>query len=368
MRTLGSIFSETCASWLDSISHCCSPLASRRRTSFSECEAQADVVRVGGRLRTRILSRATDAEKLEGVFHHQPAREPAPSADPFFEAPWPSGRGHTTDEQATRNKRSMSGSSRFSMRRRLLSSSSSWRRPSISAPSNFRHIHSESFHFPSPQPRHGTRPVSFRPLELSIYDPSNRLSPLIPNLDIDEHVPPPPAAHTRRENSWDDNSITLTHERSNSSMSFHIPRRPIQGQDEFSFMNSPDSSPPRVPPRSRARAYTAPNVDRMVERIASAMLEKERLQAEIDSIVERQSIYTNSRPTTAYGMQGMSVLLGSWGGTKADIDRSRTHAVDSGVASCCTLFRRATQRGWCSSSDSATDSANSHTAAAKVIC
>lgn len=73
-------------------------------------------------------------------------------------------------------------------------------------------------------------------------------------------------------------------------------------------MNSPDSSPPRVPPRSRARAYTAPNVDRMVERIASAMLEKERLQAEIDSIVERQSIYTNSRPTTAYGMQDLEPM------------------------------------------------------------
>jgi hypothetical protein len=46
----------------------------------------------------------------------------------------------------------------------------------------------------------------------------------------------------------------------------------------------------------------------MVERIASAMLEKERLQAEIDSIVERQSIYTNSRPTTAYGMQDLGPM------------------------------------------------------------
>lgn len=307
MRTLGSMFTETYAAWLDSISHCCSPLVSRRNTTSSECEAQADVVRVGGRLRTRILSRAADDEKFEGVFHHQPAREPVPSAELLSEAPWPSDRGQMTHEQATHNKRSMSGSSRFSMRRRLLSSSSSWRRPSISAPSNFRHLYSESFQFPSPQPRHGAGLVSFRPLELSIYESNNRLSPLIPNFDIDEHVPPPPAAHTRRENSWDDNSITLTHERSTSSMSFHIPRRPIPGHDDPSFMTSPDSSPPRVPPRSRARAYTAPHVDRMVERIASAMLEKERLQAEIDSIVERQSIYTNSRPTTAYGMQGMSV-------------------------------------------------------------
>lgn len=303
------MIAETYAAWLDSISHCCPPLASDRHTSTPECEAQADVVRVGGRLRTRILSRAGDDEKDGGIFRRQPAREPAPSAEPFFEPAWPSGGREYAYEQATRNKRSMSGSSRFSMRRRLLSSSSSSRRPHISGPSNFRHLYSESFQFPSPQPRHGQRPVSFRPLELSIYDPNNRLSPLIPDFDINQHVPPPPAAHTRGDNSWDDSSVTLTHERSYSSMSFHLPRRQGQGHEESSFTNSPDSSPPRVPPRSRARAYTAPNVDRILERIASAMLEKEKLQAEIDSIVERQSIYTNSRPTTAYGMQGMPL---SW--------------------------------------------------------
>lgn len=178
------------------------------------------------------------------------------------------------------------------------------RRPQISAPTDFRHLYSETFQFPPSQPRQ--RPASFRPLELSIYVPNNQLSPLLPDFNIDEHIPPPPAAYTRRDTSWDDNSVTLTHERSASSMSFHLPRR--QTREDSSFSESVDSTPPRIPPRSRARAYTAPNVERLVERIASAMIEKERLQWEIDSIMERQSIYTNSRPTTAYGMQDLEPM------------------------------------------------------------
>lgn len=178
------------------------------------------------------------------------------------------------------------------------------RRPQISAPTDFRHLYSETFQFPSSQPRH--RPVSFRPLELSIYVPNNQLSPLLPEFNIDEHIPPPPAAYTRRDTSWDDSSVTLTHERSTSSVSFHLPRRQVH--EGSSFTESLESTPPRVPPRSRARAYTAPNVERIVERIASAMIEKERLQWEIDSIIERQSIYTNSRPTTAYGMQDLEPM------------------------------------------------------------
>ncbi|KAJ4400896.1 hypothetical protein N0V85_005644 [Neurospora sp. IMI 360204] len=39
----------------------------------------------------------------------------------------------------------------------------------------------------------------------------------------------------------------------------------------------------------------------MLERIASAMLEKEKLQAEIDELVERQSVYKGSRPGTPVG-------------------------------------------------------------------
>ncbi|KAF2401931.1 hypothetical protein EJ06DRAFT_520846 [Trichodelitschia bisporula] len=65
-------------------------------------------------------------------------------------------------------------------------------RPSISAPTNFRRV-------TEPLP---ARRASFRPLELSIYLPSGRLSPL-PDfdsfaIDNDSRVRPPPAALLRR--------------------------------------------------------------------------------------------------------------------------------------------------------------------------
>ncbi|OIW31694.1 hypothetical protein CONLIGDRAFT_235910 [Coniochaeta ligniaria NRRL 30616] len=301
MRTLGSMFAETYTSWLHSISQCCAPLSprhdeKRRLSDAGSWDYGRDTVllRLSGGTWRRTLTGA-DADPPDEIHHDQPPREPPPSAD----HPWPTEREH---ENTRARKRTMSGGSRFSVRRRFMSNAS--RRPQISAPTDFRHLYSETFQFPSSQPRQ--RPVSFRPLELSIYVPNNQLSPLLPDFDIDEHIPPPPAAYTRRDTSWDDSSVTLTHERSTSSMSFHLPRRQVP--EGSSFCESLESTPPRVPPRSRARAYTAPNVERIVERIASAMIEKERLQWEIDSIIERQSIYTSSRPTTAYGMQDLEPM------------------------------------------------------------
>ncbi|KAB5572746.1 hypothetical protein GE09DRAFT_1217292 [Coniochaeta sp. 2T2.1] len=304
MRNMGSMFAETYTSWLHSISQCCSGLSSRhdekrRLSDAGSWNYSRDTVRLrlsGGTWR-RTLNGA-DVEGEDGVHREQPAREPPPS----FDQPWPPSETQSGSSRA--RKRTMSGGSRFSVRRRLMSNASS-RRPQISAPTNFRHIYSESFQFPSPQPRE--RPVSFRPLELSIYSPTNQqLSPLLPDFDIDRHIPPPPGAYTRRDISWDNSSATLTHERSGSSMSFHLPRRQVY--EASSFTESQESTPPRIPPRSRARAYTAPNVEVIVERIASAMIQKERLQWEIDSIIERQSIYTNSRPTTAYGMADLEPM------------------------------------------------------------
>ncbi len=85
-------------------------------------------------------------------------------------------------------------------------------------------------------------------------------------------------------------------------MSFHLPRRPTAGSSPST--STGHGSPPRIPPRSRLRANTGRSVDHLVERIASAIIERDRLQAEIDSVVERQSIYISSRPSTAYGLEG----------------------------------------------------------------
>lgn len=106
-------------------------------------------------------------------------------------------------------------------------------------------------------------------------------------------------------------------------MLFHVPRRPLpadyaatsgtmsirSGKSAGKTVTPP---PPTVPPRSRLRSYSSPAAESMVERIAEAMIEMEKLQADIDSVIERQSLFGNSRPSTACG-QGENIFLSASG-------------------------------------------------------
>ncbi|KAK1778554.1 hypothetical protein QBC45DRAFT_159522 [Copromyces sp. CBS 386.78] len=235
--------------------------------------------------------------------------------------------------RSVKGARSSHGGSVSRSRPRWLSRSSSRprQRPQISAPTNFRHVHSESFQYPSPsdhpsqqcllpqpqpqpqeqqqqhiyeqqqqQPKR-SRPPSFHPIELSI-----RASPLLPHFVADENettsrITPPPPAHIAENSNitrWDISSATMGPNDVDYPTSFLLPRHAV-GQVQQSSTNS--QFPPRIPPKSRARAHTAPSTDIMLERIASAMLEKEKLQAEIDELVERQSVYKGSRPGSPVG-------------------------------------------------------------------
>ncbi len=243
-----------------------------------------------------VLSRAGFEKEIE-VLRDQPGFTPPPSLEP------------SSLERGWTPRKSLGSLSRrgFSVRKRHPST----RRPQISAPSDFRHVYSESFQFPSQAPPFAQVqqwPPSFQPLELNIYMTDRPLSPILPAFEYAHpDVTPPPHALTHGS-SFDSDGITLAHQRSYSSMSFHLPRRLAA---ESSPLTSFDGSPPRIPSRSRLRANTAQSsattmqsVDHIVERIASAMLERDRLQAEIDSVLERQSIYISSRPSTAYGLEG----------------------------------------------------------------
>ncbi|KAK0701828.1 histidine phosphatase superfamily, partial [Lasiosphaeria miniovina] len=271
------------------------------------------------------------SEKSITVLRDQPAFIPQPSAVPA----WSNERTYEKTLQRERERlgtwrsssRGSASSSSFMAHwhQRASSSRPSSRRPQISGPTNFRHLQSESFQFAGTQGSPGTymspyiqeRPMSFRPLELSIYAPENQLSPILPHLaGVNDLVSPPPPAHTSLGSKWDSSTATLTHERSYSSMSFHLPRKHLRqgsnmsqaSQNSLTPPRQSSLNPPKIPPKSKARAYTAPSVDRIVERIASAILEKERLEAEIESVIERQSIYISSRPSTAYSVRNFEPM------------------------------------------------------------
>lgn len=282
MSALGLVLFEAYSLWQKSISSCAScapamfPCVDRRKAARHE------------------------VEKPDFVIHSdQPGFVPPPSLDPL------AGRAQApsvVERPASAWRRG--GRRNFSVQKRMWSRvPSSTRRTRISAPTNFQHISTGSLQFP-PASRARQRPRSFRPLELSIHAVNNYLSPMIPDIDQERQrcISPPRPAHTRA-GSFDSDASTLGDQESSSSSSFHIPRRPVPRRSTTSSDGN-GNSPPRIPSRSRLRAVlTSPErVDMMVERIASAMLEREILQSEIDSIVERQSVYTDSRPSTAHGV------------------------------------------------------------------
>ena len=319
---LTNTLAEAYASWLASVSRCCAPLGNCLKQEGTQ-QSSASKLPPGDSLR-KPLTRAALAgsEKPQiSIVRDQPALVQAPFLAYEYENDLfrPSTRASTKD----RVRKSFSSTrTSFSVRRRLRSSSSL--RPQISAPTNFRHVTGESFQFPNfetqiAQPRR----ASFRPLQLSIYQPENAVSPILP-LFADLHsgpeaelsafgrviTPPPPARVRGGSDAGSHHSgRAIMHERSYSSMSFHVPRR-SQPEDSPKFstpqhqQNADSPSPPQIPLKSRARAYTSPETERLAERIASAMLEKEKLQELIDEVVERQSIYFggSSRPSTAHSM------------------------------------------------------------------
>ncbi|KAK4130171.1 hypothetical protein BT67DRAFT_238724 [Trichocladium antarcticum] len=279
-----------------------------------------------GLVPSRVLNSA-GTERNIVVLRDQPAVIPRPSA----EALWSSEKTYEKtleqegkrDRERARLRKLVSRDSTAVRESREPGPSSSARRLHISGPTDFRHLQSESFQFPPPVPAPRPRPRSFRPIELSIYQPHNRLSAILPHLDNgDDIITHPPRAYTGHSSRWDASSPTATNDRScYSTLSFHIPRKHVRQGSGMSDAGmspprtTPSTSPPRVPggmsppaipPKSRARAYTAPATKRIVERIASALIEKERLQTEINTVVARQSIYFGSRPSSGCGLRGTS--------------------------------------------------------------
>ncbi|KAG8419167.1 hypothetical protein J3458_004071 [Metarhizium acridum] len=242
------------------------------------------------------------------IVHNQPSFQPRPVA--VTEAGYPGA------EWKQRPPRKSFGSSRtgFNGRNRFWSDGSP-RRPLISAPSDFRHLQSGSLQFPPDVPPSNCQPSPrqdqchedefaghescFRPLELNIYTMDRHISPLLPHFEFPRITTPPPPPAYCAERSED--RLQLSLQRSYSSISFHVPRRhPV----DSSLSVTPEELPPQIPAKSRyrVRAYTAPEVEAIKERVASALIEVDILQKQIDDVIERQSICVNSRPSTAHSI------------------------------------------------------------------
>ncbi|KAL2754413.1 hypothetical protein ACRALDRAFT_1076138 [Sodiomyces alcalophilus JCM 7366] len=281
---LRGTFSQAYTRWLSLISQCCAPL--------SAClDDKADG------------SPATTEEKRSvAVLRDQPAPVSMPMSMPFA-GPRQDSCQRETRRLAAENESPAGFGSPVTERCRsspAAAMATTLRRPQISGPSDFRRLDSESFHFP--QYTHLQRvsrrpplPPDFRPIELSIRTPGKQLSPILPLFEFPSTMSLPPSAHVPGKR---DDDCNLGPDRSYSPMSFHVPRKPTASPPTLQ-----DELPPKIPPKSRARAYTSPNIERMKERIAYAMIEVEKLQREIDSVMERQSVgAANSRPSTAYSM------------------------------------------------------------------
>lgn len=277
-----------------------------------------------GLSKEEVLNRAGPEKKYYQVYYDQPRPTQPIRATP--QRSLSKGRLHKEKRRVARRQQgdaSWMDKNFFSGKRKTVP-----RRPQISTPFNFQHTGSGAVDF-----GHSTLDLPrsappFRRLELSIYEPENQVSPLLPYFAGDRAsraVSPPEPALLTRDVFDDDDDTTLAHSRSHSSLSFHIPRRPVGG-DGVSLMTLSNfgDSPPRIPPRARTRprAYTSPSVEAIVERIASAIIERDLLQDEIESVKERQS-FCMSRPSTSCEPSGECsrraslVLSSGW----ADTDR-----------------------------------------------
>lgn len=324
------------SSWLSSLPLCCAPLAAcndkrPRRSKFpSTCTSTTAVAWASDSSSTlmnmpgvtlsdqQLLMGQVDEKHSQPVIYDQPLYHPRPVAVPMGSPHRNVLEKYPRETVAPKRKRFWSLSSGTS------ATSTTSRRPPISAPHDFRHIYSASPKIPdvpepTPSRASNLRPAKqlphrpYRPLELSIYGPENRVSPILPHFDAPPFVPAFSSGVSsgcmsdRSEWQSDEGDRPVEHQKSfsDSPMSFHFPRR--QALESSPSTSQDDEIPPLIPPkaRSRPRAYTSSDVENIKERVASAMLEVEKLQKQIDEVIERQSLYTPSRPSTPHSTARM---------------------------------------------------------------
>lgn len=254
------------------------------------------------------------------IEHYQPRLIPPPLFQPQLQ-----------EEHSIRGREWVAGSKSFASRassrgsfsvRRKLNAYNGVRRPHIGSPSDFRHLDND------PPRRAAPGAERFRPLELSIYMPENQLSPILPHFgNIDDMSIP-----SRYSKELPFPPAVLTHSRSESSMSFRIPRKPVRSGSGTSsewtahfqprpgslsaqeLMAALEKELPKAPQPARLRAKTEPP---SYERVKCALDERDELEKRLkdieETIEERKSIYLSSRPTSRASVRPASIYSESQG-------------------------------------------------------
>ncbi|RFU28560.1 hypothetical protein B7463_g7769, partial [Scytalidium lignicola] len=255
-----------------------------------------------GSLRKQQHEPTRGVEKSMAISYEQPHRVSPPVAEPQ-ERPISRSREWVARSRSLASRTSTRGN--FTVKR-TLNAYNGPRRPRIGAPSDFRHVGNAL-----PSRREEPR---FRPLELSIYQPQNQLSPILPHFTPEELSSPP--SHLQDGACP---SEVPTHSRSDSALSFRIPRKPLRsssgrssdwsGHHQAKPMSlSPqellvalEKELPKVPQAARLRSMTEPPVYQRVKSALQEKLELEQRLKEIDIILEeRRSVYMSSRATSVF--------------------------------------------------------------------
>ncbi|ATY60041.1 hypothetical protein A9K55_005988 [Cordyceps militaris] len=263
------------------------------------------------------------------------ADQPEPPARLFF--------GRSSTESSSRHSRTASTSKgqwpKFGgLGRQRNQSDASSQKMLISAPTDFRHLTSGSRHaFPAmplsmnpietrraPQAqeflqfshpsaseqdwesdyRRESAPP-FEPLELSIYTRQSRLSPLLPQLELPFIGPSPPPAYAREESQ----RIAVLHSQRSMPLLFRVSSHSPDVSDGNSSPKSLTCTTTTSRQAARLRSHTSPDVEAIRDRVANAMQEVERLQKKIEDVMERQSMYTPSRPSSAHSSDSLARTL-----------------------------------------------------------
>ncbi|KAK6609848.1 hypothetical protein H4I95_02907 [Botrytis cinerea] len=262
MQSLSRFLTDAQMAWLTSSINCCAA-----GDEVESCEPEKSMRIINGQ-----------PQLISPPLSQSPERPPTASA---FERPDTRGKERTR----TRSRTSSRGSS-FTLKRNVSSRASN--RMVISAPYNFQH-HTETSYVREPERVVLRKEPRLRPLELSIYLPGNRLSPL---PEFGPHF------------NEDKTNRPLVHMRSESALEFRVPRKPVlstvmerRSMNTEELLNALSNDLPHERP-TRLRANTEPLA---YERVKSALLENMELDKklkELDDAIERRSIYLPSRPVS----------------------------------------------------------------------